>query len=175
MLPYLLIGFFSCSTIPCGKFFLFFKVHLIWAAKGGGDGRFLFLRHSLWGVQIIFFNCTKEKWMLRWFIQCLKETDLLEPWVSYFVCKKKKKRQNRGGMKVTCFGVLFFLYIGICRLDDPICMVMAWKNYDVSGSSTILYLCLLFCFCYVQFLCEEWEIVFHYLRILSIPRPEVLL
>lgn len=44
------------------------------------------------------------------------------------------------------FWGFIFLYIEICRLDDQICMVMAWKNYDVRGSSTILYLCFLFLF-----------------------------
>nr|BAE33022.1 unnamed protein product [Mus musculus] len=73
------------------------------------------------------------------------------------------------------FGGLFFLYIAICCLDHQICMVMAWKNYDVRGSSTIPYLCLLFCFCYTRLLCEGWgNSVFRYLRILSIPRPKVL-
>lgn len=32
-----------------------------------------------------------------------------------------------------------------------------------------------FCFCSMRLLCEGWKTVFHYLRILSIPRPEVLL
>lgn len=87
----------------------------------------------------------------------------------------KNKKQSRGGLEVTCLGVLFFLYIEICCLDDQICMVMAWRNYDVRGSSAILHLCLLFCFRYTWLLCEGWETLYSdILRILSIPRPEVL-
>lgn len=39
---------------------------------------------------------------------------------------------------------MFFVYRNLSRLNDRICMVMAWKNYCVEGSETvpILPLCL---------------------------------
>lgn len=122
--------------------FVFFKVHLIWAAKGRGV---FFFEALILGSTDNFFKKIAQKKNECW-------DDSFSVWKRqicwnhefHILCVKKK--QNRGGLKVTCFGVLFFLYIEICRLDDQICMVMAWKNYDVRGSSTILYLCLLFLF-----------------------------
>lgn len=70
--------------------------------------------------------------------------------------------------------MFFFVYRNLLRLNDQICMVMAWKNYCVKGSSTIPM--LHFCFRYIRaLLLREGNSVFCSLRILFIPMLKVLL
>lgn len=103
----LLIGSFLVALDLVGIFFFcFFNVHLIWDAE---EKKFLEAL-TLRSTGNVFKNCTKEKWMSRWFIQCLKDMDLLKQWVSYLVCKKKKK-----SIKVESYMFLvFFLFFFFC-------------------------------------------------------------
>lgn len=110
MLPYLLIGFFSCSTIPCGKFFLFFKVRLIWAAKGGGEWEISFFEALTLGSTDNFFLIAQKKnecWddsFSVWKRQICWNREF------HILCVKKKKTKQRRDESYMFWGFIFLVY-----------------------------------------------------------------
>lgn len=70
--------------------------------------------------------------------------------------------------------MFFFVYRNPLCLNDQMCMVTAWKNYCVKGSSTITYASFLFSL-YRALLLREGTSAFCSLRILFIPVLKILL
>lgn len=129
----LLIGSFLVALDLVGIFFSFF--FFFKCTPNLRSWRKNFLKHSLWGVQVMFLKIAQKK------NECRNDSfSVWKIWICWnnefhtlFVKKKKKHKGWKLHVFFFCF-VFLFVYRNLSCLNDQICMVMAWKNYYVKGS-----------------------------------------